>query len=330
MEFIPISIDDFNMDDFFDSCLKVFGMQKTTLYANFKHDILTSNRFIPSQNIIDFLNELRPMLEKNTENLCKGSKLFRARLSNDELKKELVKRFLDTASKGSQERTDLLSESIINSSLFEHFAKTAWINRDTLKNLPLQELHTCLNNFLNQDFQGFSKEKCSAPPAASASEGRLNPKNVSYLYTAQDCDTALYEVKPILGQKISLATLETNKDLKVLNLAENTYSELATKNFFGFFDYTEEVPSIIQVVAEQFEKPNHYGDEEYLPTQYIAEYAKEVLKLDGIKFKSSLHKGGINIVLFDTDSCNMISSKIYSVDNIEIISHKIEDDLTDI
>ena len=39
---------------------------------------------------------------------------------------------------------------------------------------------------------------------------------------------------------------------------------------------------------------------------------------DGLRFRSSLHSGGINIVLFSSDFCKALSSNIVQVNNIEL------------
>ena len=60
---------------------------------------------------------------------------------------------------------------------------------------------------------------------------------------------------------------------------------------------------------------------QYLPTQYITEEIKK-LGFEGLKFNSSLKQGGINVVLFDIDSCTALSSDIVKVESIEIKTTK--------
>ena len=51
--------------------------------------------------------------------------------------------------------------------------------------------------------------------------------------------------------------------------------------------------------------PNYIGDTGYLGTQYVSEFIKNLkCGFDGIRFTSSLHEGGFNIVLFDTSRDN--------------------------
>ena len=64
---------------------------------------------------------------------------------------------------------------------------------------------------------------------------------------------------------------------------------------------------ILQIISKDLSKPlRRYDSElEYVPTQLICEYCK-INSIDGICFNSSLHKGGINIVLFDASSAECI------------------------
>ena len=54
----------------------------------------------------------------------------------------------------------------------------------------------------------------------------------------------------------------------------------------------------MEIVNIKFSEPNHNGDSGYYPTQYISELLKK--KFDGIRYRSSLHAGGMNIALFNT------------------------------
>jgi len=50
-----------------------------------------------------------------------------------------------------------------------------------------------------------------APPNEKVSDGRGNPKGISYLYTANSIETAIYEVRPYLEDKITVAEGITKK-----------------------------------------------------------------------------------------------------------------------
>ncbi len=66
-----------------------------------------------------------------------------------------------------------------------------------------------------------------------------------------------------------------------------------------------------------FSRPNYKDEFEYLPTQYLCEYIRE-LGYDGIRFCSSVKKGGINVVIFDTEA----KTKPYIVSNSKVVKVK--------
>ena len=141
-------------------------------------------------------------------------------------------------------------------------------------------------------FWGFDAKGSDAPSSDKASAGRINPVGISYLYAAEDAHTAIVETRPAIEQMVSVSEIEVKKDLKLfdfcadLSTEENTDSQ-ATKIFIA--------------IAKHLSIPNYVGDIGYLATQYVSAYIKNMeIGFDGIRFGSSLHKGGVNIVLFDT------------------------------
>lgn len=56
---------------------------------------------------------------------------------------------------------------------------------------------------------------------------------------------------------------------------------------------------------------------QYFPTQYLAEEIKK-MGFDGLRFNSSLHSGGVNVVLFNPEDCKAVSSDLVEVKGINI------------
>lgn len=56
---------------------------------------------------------------------------------------------------------------------------------------------------------------------------------------------------------------------------------------------------------------------QYLPTQYLGELIKNS-GFDGLRFRSSLHQNGYNIVLFDNQFCEALSSDYIEVQGINL------------
>ena len=76
---------------------------------------------------------------------------------------------------------------------------------------------------------------------------------------------------------------------------------------------------LLQAISHDLSKPlRRYDTElEYVPTQLICEYCK-LNGIDGIRFESSLHKGGINLVLFDANKADCISVVSKEIKKVEI------------
>ncbi len=76
------------------------------------------------------------------------------------------------------------------------------------------------NNLVRQLPSPFSKQRMK-PQKERAKEGRANPKGIPYLYTAEEKDTVMAEVRPGLGSIISLAELKTVQIIKVVDFTGN-------------------------------------------------------------------------------------------------------------
>jgi hypothetical protein len=66
-----------------------------------------------------------------------------------------------------------------------------------------------------------------------------------------------------------------------------------------------------------FSRPYNGDVSKYLPTQYISEEIK-LMGFDGLRFRSSLYKDGINVVLFNPDDCKAMSSDLIDVKGIDL------------
>ena len=56
-------------------------------------------------------------------------------------------------------------------------------------------------------------------------------------------------------------------------------------------------PLLFSYIANRFSVPNHGDSLHYLPTQFLSETIKQ-MGFEGIRFRSALRQGGINVVLF--------------------------------
>ena len=163
-------------------------------------------------------------------------------------------------------------------------------------------------------FYGYDAEGSTAPPASIITEGRANPARIRYLYAAEEIDTAIYEVRPIIGQLVSVAAMSVISDLKVFDFTKSIEDQSGLKL---------NRQSLVNTIGSAFAKPNHDKKEKYMPTQFVAEFVKN-LGFDGIKYKSSLHEGGMNILIFYPDKSKPIHSDLHFVDAINISSSKFD------
>lgn len=121
-----------------------------------------------------------------------------------------------------------------------------------------------------------------APP------GRLNPEGIPCLYLSFDSPTALAEMRPWPGARVSVAEGTTTKPLSIADLSGQVSKALDSDGIMAL------------LLAELVGRPVHQEDPlEYLTTQYLAQGLKRG-RLDGVKFRSAVTPEGINLALFDT------------------------------
>lgn len=139
------------------------------------------------------------------------------------------------------------------------------------------------------------------PPSGMAKAGRMNAEGVVVLYGAMESDTAIAELRPLIGGDTAVIGLRTTAKLRVLDfeLLEKSFSDISE------FDPSYKSKSAKQLFLRQLHylisRPVLPGKEiEYLITQTMAEYLSHVMDepVHGIIFKSVQREGGKNIVLF--------------------------------
>lgn len=142
----------------------------------------------------------------------------------------------------------------------------------------------------------FKPREMGAPPAHLATAGRANPSGIPYLYLSLKEETCVYETRPGHLAELSIATFRPVRSLHVLDLKTIEHPDFFDNDPGGvqvFFRY-------LRSLSEELSRPVRASDDpvEYIPTQYLCEFARSI-ELDGVIFASSLHHGGTNLVLFD-------------------------------
>lgn len=143
--------------------------------------------------------------------------------------------------------------------------------------------------------------------------GRAKAKHISFLYAAFDVKTAIMEIAPKISQTVSVAQVELNKNIKII--------------VFSIFHKNGKTEGIkLTSLSKYFSSLNYNEESEYLPTQYLCEYIRE-LGFEGVCFKSSVNSGHKNLVIFDCISAKkpykIIGSKVYKVKEQNIMFDQI-------
>ena len=186
-------------------------------------------------------------------------------------------------------------------------------------------------------FWGFNEENSDAPPYNKASQGRANPAGISYLYASEEIETAISEIHPIIGQIVSVAKIQTSKELKIFDFDYyNAFinAKIMEKSAHKASEQLDisfgKLKVLFDTLAELFSRPVLGDTDDYYATQYISECIKD-LGFEGIKFKSSLKKDGFNYVLFDTSkddkgnpkNYNILCSSLHRIENVEVSQKKL-------
>ncbi|MGZ4159362.1 MAG: RES family NAD+ phosphorylase [Neobacillus sp.] len=138
----------------------------------------------------------------------------------------------------------------------------------------------------------YKGSEIGAPPPHIATSGRINRTGVSFLYCATEKYTAISEVRPHPGDRVSLAKIKLNSDAKVF--------DLSSTQLLGFFENDEKLDKFkplntLGVLINETIPPSERI--RYSITQLIADCIRQ-LGFEGITFNSTVGDGK-NIVLFD-------------------------------
>lgn len=273
-------------------------------WEDFSKSIKTESHFFPKGKLLERIEEIATYA---TSTIKKGTILYRAReygqddLSKDEeitsLSNMIQERYPNLDSMSEAELMNIIQEETLNL----HDKKISEIEKKVEEKKKAKE-----------PFWGFNKRGSDAPPSEKALEGRANARGISYLYTAVDRKTAIQEMKPQIGRMYSVGKIILMEDVKIFDFAY-TKKELEAGEYLASLELFN--------ISQHFSKPNLGDDQEYLPTQYICEFIREI-GFEGIKFKSSVSNDGYNVLLFDTrqnyKKYDIVESRVYSVKKIDI------------
>ncbi len=152
------------------------------------------------------------------------------------------------------------------------------------------------------------------PSAQYVGDGRVNPRGIPCLYMASNLNTAMAEVRPWLGSRVSLAQFKVMRDSLVVDCSQDKtrsilleFGREATK-----LDAAAKEAGVWGDIAYALSEPVMLDEphSEYVPTQVLAE-AFRSQGYDGIVYKSLLDERGKNIALFDVQAAELINCCLY-------------------
>ncbi|MEE9165637.1 MAG: RES domain-containing protein [Nitrospinota bacterium] len=157
----------------------------------------------------------------------------------------------------------------------------------------------------------------TSPLTGDSKNSRMSPAGISFFYGAMDPETCIHEVRPDVGENVVVAKFEIIQNLLILDLSTEIESRKSIFDTDYVFSYEEYFKPFLFHFAKDISRPIRKTDNEieYVPTQVFAEFIKTVnfkdhffypdekgeeldVLLNGILFKSSIKKGGKNLVLF--------------------------------
>jgi hypothetical protein len=161
------------------------------------------------------------------------------------------------------------------------------------------------------------------PEKEKVSSGRGNPQGIPYLYLSKLPLTTLYETKALLHDEVSVGEFKVLSG-EELNIVDFTEKGGAFAGVGNLISHTKAI-RLKELISKDLSKPIRRYDSniEYIPTQFICEFIRYAIGADGILFKSSLHRDGLNLVLFEMDKVECIDVKKYSVTSYLIESEEI-------
>ncbi|MGR0171328.1 RES family NAD+ phosphorylase [Pseudomonas aeruginosa] len=159
--------------------------------------------------------------------------------------------------------------------------------------------HTWFRARIQESEEPYPLDKMGAPPKDKATHGRANPVGISYLYMASNLATAISEIRPHTGERVTVAEFSIVDEVRLADLRE------PRKLVTPFICESESDLSQLRADIEFLER---LGDEltrpvlprsaaiDYVPSQYLCELIKNI-GFDGVVYKSSVGSE-MNMALF--------------------------------
>jgi hypothetical protein len=165
----------------------------------------------------------------------------------------------------------------------------------------------------------YSSANMFCPHREIATAGRANPAGIPFLYLSDNSDTVLYEIRASYLDEVSIGTFTVKSSLTAPVIISD-FTESETIFHPSRVAQKIKITLLKQKISADLSKPmRRYDSElEYIPTQFICEFIKIYTGVQGIKFRSSLHTLGNNIVIFDQNLMDCINVTQVKVNRVLI------------
>jgi len=164
----------------------------------------------------------------------------------------------------------------------------------------------------------YTNETIGAPDTKLVSGGRLNRPGVSFLYMATNVDTAINEVRPDPGHKVSIGTFKSTQDLRIVNFDKAFLDLCVTEESLGTFTSLNHIDQLFSHPITKDER------EQYIITQFFADIFRKQ-GFDGIQFTSSVGSGK-NILIFNPGHFVYVKddvNKVYEVAKLQYTVNRL-------
>lgn len=155
-----------------------------------------------------------------------------------------------------------------------------------------------------------------APPVDFTSSGRTNSEGIQCLYLADQAETTFHEVRARDNDHVCVGEFLQKRDLRIVDFS---FFDRISPFLNQDFDITWLAINmeIIRKIGHEIAKPMRRFDKtlDYVPTQYICDYVKH-LGYDGIKYKSTLMKDGVNYAIFDEKKFECVGVKVVEIGDV--------------
>lgn len=284
------------LNDIFAPILDLYVIDSTgcDLGENMQNDWSTFSK-LDGSRIVDLLCEITGKPELR-------GKQYKCKIEHDENRLEQWHEFREELKHQNRYFPRLIPDHDHLESLFE------------LLTLPILDVPGSFYRArINATNTPYSIDDMGMPPKELVSNGRANPKGISYLYTASDVKTAVSEVRPFIGDKVTVVQFDVMEPLTFVDLRnpKQTISPFALSED-DLSAILRDMPFLI-LLGDELSKPfvPRVADLEYLPSQYLCEFVKHI-NFDGVVYRSSLAEGD-NFAIFQEDKLEPKNTTHYRI-----------------